>query len=135
MHRFFNLILVLSSLSLSQFTFANNPQIQVCENKSGSFFVARSQNDEIGFCRFGQAFIGALDILHLTQQHQITQAVQDYKSGKTSCQGDEATLTTPEGDEIQVCQFTDYSFISLDTLKAGLDNSINKKLNKALRLN
>ena len=126
------LYLLLLSLSIPLTSHALNPQIQICNQLNGQYFVANSENDQLGFCRFGQAFIGTLDLLDLHK----SKAFENYINETTSCStnGTEETLTTPEGDSIEVCHFKSNSFIGLKTLENGKSNESNQQLNTALRI-
>lgn len=126
------LYLFLLGLSTPLVSQAQNPQIQICNQLNGQYFVANSENDQLGFCRFGQAFIGTLDLL---DTHK-SKALENYINSSTSCSenGTEETLTTPEGDSVDVCHFKGNSFIGLQTLENGKSDESNQQLNSALKI-
>lgn len=126
------LYLLLLGLSTPLTSHALNPQIQICNQLNGQYFVANSESDQLGFCRFGQAFIGTLDLLDLHN----SKALENYVNETTNCSanGTEETLATPEGDSIEVCHFKGHSFIGLKTLENGKADEGNQQLNTALRI-
>jgi len=126
------LYLLLLGLATPLTSHALNPQIQVCNQLNGQYFVANSENDQLGFCRFGQAFIGTLDLLNSNK----SKALQNYVNGTMSCSenGTAETLMTPEGDSVEVCHFQGNSFIGLKTLENGKSDETNQQLNTALKI-
>lgn len=114
-----------------------NPQIRTCHTLGGEFVVASSYNDQIGFCRFGKALVGALDLTLFNNKETVPQSLSSYIKNQTSCEpmGRIETLTVLGGSEsIPFCAYNDGSFIELGTLIKGSGSLDNNKLNKALGL-
>lgn len=130
------IFLILIHVSFSASAVQKNPQIRICNQLNGQFFVAESSVDQFGFCQFGSAAIGTLDLLQLKNEHQLSQAVQSYKSGQTQCQsnGQLSRFQIVGGEEMLVCVFSDGSLILNSTLEAGKNSDANHELNSALDL-
>ena len=134
------LLMILSLLGLSLSTnFAlaaqKNPQMRTCRILKGQFFVAESATDQFGFCKFGSAIIGTIDLVRHQQLRETVLSIQTYENNINSCApfGLTKKLITPDGDEVSVCAFGDGSLIESETLRLGIHAVENAFLNKALQ--
>lgn len=114
-----------------------NPQIRVCNYTEGQFLVANSEQDQFGFCKYGESIIGTIDLLNYQEKRFPIQALQTYFDGIRSCEpyGQTVLLDIPfdrSSAKLSVCAFADGSKIGSETLKAGHNAPENKKLNDAL---
>lgn len=112
-----------------------NPQIRICRQAGGYFNAHYIANDNVGFCSFGSALIGANDLV-LVQQGLRTAAVSTFLNnlGESIASCTEVGASdnvSPTISEI-VCRFSDDSWISLETLSAGLHSPSNSQLVHAL---
>lgn len=112
----------------------NNPQIRICRQLGGTFFVARSADDEIGFCQFDASVIGALDLMDFKNQNQKLHSIENYENFVPRCSpwGQPETLTVTDNEILHVCHYADDSRIGVATLEAGRLSEENKKFNRAL---
>lgn len=130
---------ILASIFVSSMAFAvqKNPLIRTCHILGGEFLIAKSQSDEFGFCTFGKAIVGALDLMLFNSKESISQSINSYIKNHNSCEptGQVETLTViGNGPRIQFCTYPDGSFIELGTLNKGQNSSDNLKFNEALGL-
>lgn len=139
--------LLFSIHSASSYANTRNPQIRTCRQLGGTFFVARSSEDEIGFCQFDASVIGALDLMLLNNREQKVESIENYQNLVSTCapSGTVENLQLiglspgprteqPSNQSLQVCRYPDNSRIGLATLEAGKLAEENKKLNSALNL-
>lgn len=120
--------------SNSSFATLNNPQIRICHQLGGTFFVAESADDEIGFCQFDASVIGTLDLLQLKNESQKVHSIENYENQVPRCSpwGQVENLKIDGQSNLQICRYSDNSRIGVATLEAGRLSEDNKKLNKAL---
>jgi len=119
------------------FAIQKNPLIRTCNLLEGEFVVATSHNDQIGFCRFGKALVGALDLMLFNNKETITQSINSYMKNQNSCEGSgtiETLIVVGGGASYQFCTYPDGSMIELGTLIKGSDSADNSKFNTALGL-
>lgn len=136
MKKYFFLSLIAFSCSIA-FSAQKNPQIRTCNILGGEFVVAASHNDQIGFCQFGNALVGALDLTLFNNNEAISQSISSYIKSQTSCEptGRIETLILVGGSKsLQTCVYSDGSRIELGTLIKGSSSADNDKLNEALGL-
>jgi len=133
--------LVISILFISQLSFAQNPQITRCHQSGGQFVVAdmywHGQNDQVGFCKFGLATAGALDVMSFidSQKNLLPQAFADYSNGITTCSGEVVTARLVNSStQMNVCIYSDNSMIDVATLISGKEASQNQLFNLFLGL-
>lgn len=137
---FFSLIFIgLTPLHAQQ-----NPQIRHCHALNGEFFVADSDADQFGFCKFGQAIIGTVDLLRYlddgsedgTDNRADVLSIQAFTNNVQACEpyGQLLQIKKPQGASLSVCQFTDGSLIEINTLLLGRHSEKNCKLSEALGL-
>ncbi len=114
-----------------------NPQIRQCHLLNGEFFVANTESDQFGFCQFGEAIIGTIDLLRYADNDNDVFSIQAYKNNTKDCEpfGQLVDVKKPNGPVITMCSFTDGSLIENQTLSLGKDSEKNKKLSDALGLN
>ena len=127
-------VLLVTLFSASSFATLNNPQIRICHQLGGTFFVAESADDEIGFCQFDASVIGTLDLMHLKNESTKVHSIENYENWVLQCSpmGQVEDLKMDGQQNLQVCHYADGSRIGLATLEAGRLADGNKKLNKAL---
>lgn len=127
-------LILLPFFSLTAFATTNNPQIRICRQLGGTFFVAQTADDEIGFCQFDASVVGALDLMDLKNQNHKVHSIENYENYVPRCApwGQVETLTVAGQDELQVCHYADNSRIGVATLEAGRLSEENKKFNQAL---
>jgi putative hemolysin len=127
----FLVISILSSISTAQ----NNPQIRICRQLGGEFVAANTDTDQIGLCRFGQAYIGSIDLVRFVDKSS-PDSIETYTNNIQSCEPYAQTKQVQilQGPCLNVCVFSDGSIIESQTLSNGRQNFNNAKLNKALNL-
>jgi hypothetical protein len=119
------------------FAIQKNPLIRTCNTLGGEFVVANAPQDQIAFCRFGKALVGALDLMLFNNKETITQSINSYMKSQTSCDPlgrIETMIILGGGASYQVCTYPDGSLIELGTLIKGSTSTDNSKLNTALGL-
>lgn len=123
---------ILSTLSVYAY---KNPQIRACHSVGGQFFVANSQFDQFGLCKIGLSIVGAVDILNRNAQIEYPASLYNYTRGIQVCtQFNRNTLTTLEGETLEVCLYSDSTIIDIETLASGKNSGRNPELNKVLGL-
>ena len=139
-------ILISFLVLLSTSAFANNPQIRVCNITTGYFWsldISAPIDNNIGFCKYGEALIGSITQMKFFFDHEETEAMNAFQSTKiqdlVSCEMAGAVEMTSDRDdngvEYRLCFFkSDFSFISKKTLIEGWDSPFNSKLVKALSI-
>ena len=126
-----NAVVLFSSIS----AIAANPQIRACNVTGGQFMVVNSEFDQFGLCKYGLTTVGSIDILNRDAQIEIPLSLYNYRKGVKACPTQNlTTLTTPEGDSLYVCQYSDSSIIDVETLTSGKDSGRNRQLNMVLGL-
>ena len=113
-----------------------NPQIRVCNQNGGEFVVVETADDQIGLCRVGSSYIGALDLVKYLTEDTLSFSVEVYIQGVTSCDplGTSRSFKSLEGQIIRICLYQDGSTIELLTLQSGKHSVENTKLNQILGL-
>ena len=135
-----NILFVLTMVCLlSASAFAANPQIRVCNLYNADFLtleIEKPKKDQIGFCSYGDSFVGSLTFMTYYFEEKNTKAMDAfYKTQNTQF----ATCELAGADEIIgydlsedksdiICVFDDYSFISLKTLTEGWNSEFNQEL-------
>ena len=114
-----------------------NPQILRCHALNGEFFVANTESDQFGFCSFGEAIIGTIDLLRYADNVNDVLSIEAYINNVKDCEpfGQLIDVKKPNGPTLVMCSFTDGSLIENQTLSLGQTSEKNKKLNQALGLN
>ena len=130
------LMLIISLLFTSLSSYGiRNPQIRACAVAQGVFLAVYAPEDQIGLCRLGLSLVGSIDLLNKDAQIEIPLSLHNYKKGVQVCTNRNlATLITFEGEQINVCYYSDGSVIDIETLSSGKSNERNNKLNRALKL-
>lgn len=121
-------------MTTSVFAIQKNPQIRICHRLGGEFIVAASHNDQIGFCQFDKAIVGAIDLFLFDSKERINQSINSYMKGQTECSGEIETLIVLDRESLRFCTYPDGSHIELGTLIKGSHSNDNVKLNQALGL-
>lgn len=132
-----SILFVIVFASSMAFAIQKNPLIRTCNILEGEFVVANSHDDQVAFCRFGKALVGALDLMLFNNKESITQSINSYMKIQTSCepQGQiETMILVGGGSSYQICTYPDGSMIELGTLIKGANSADNSKLNTALGL-
>ena len=114
-----------------------NPQIRRCHILKGEFFVANTESDQFGFCQFGEAIIGTIDLLRFSDNGNDVLSIQAYINNVQDCEpyGQLIDVKKPNGPTLVMCSFTDGSLIENQTLSLGQSSEKNRHLNEALGLN
>lgn len=121
-------------VSLSSFAY-KNPQMRACYAVGGEFIVVNAPEDQIGLCKLGLSLVGAIDILNKDAQIEVPFSLSSYKRGFQACASRNLRIfKTFEGEEIQVCHYSDGSVIDIETLASGKDSERNIELNRVLGL-
>ncbi len=116
----------------------NNPQIRICHQKNGEFLSVDLGNDQVGLCKIGNSYVGALDLVYLAQ-NQTSESLISYAQREKNCQGNEVQVVISDDANLKtnfktLCQLSDGSLIDIDTLNSGRDSVENSALNMALGL-
>ena len=137
---FFGLIVFGISNAYAQ----RNPQIRHCQTLNGEFFVADAESDQFGFCQFGEAVIGTIDLLRYlddgsedgTDNRFDVLSIQAFAKNVHDCEpyGQLISVKKPQGATLIMCQFSDGSLIENKTLMNGRYSNKNWKLSEALGL-
>jgi hypothetical protein len=92
-------------------------------------------NDQIGLCKIGNSFVGALDLVNFAQ-NQTSDSLVNYAQREKNCKGNEVKVLISAEDVSfkTLCQLSDGSLIDLETLNSGRDSVRNSALNMALGL-
>lgn len=120
--------------STSAFAF-RNPQMRACLLAQGSFMIINTPNDQIGLCKIGLSYVGAIDLLNKDAQIEVPFSLYNYKRGLQVCADRNLlTLTMFDGQKLDVCYYSDGSLIDLETLNSGKNDPRNQLLNTAVGL-
>ena len=113
-------VIVLCLLSTTSWSMTN-PQINSCQHAGGEFVAVElaDGSDQVGLCKFGNAYVGALDVLYYKNKESNPTSFQEYKNGNTSCSGDVIDAQILQGDSLQLCRYGDSSVIEMNTLQSG----------------
>ncbi len=112
----------------------SNPQIRICHQKNGEFLSVDLATDQVGLCKIGNSYVGALDLVYLAQ-NQTSESLISYAQREKKCKGNEVQVVISEDVNFKtLCQHSDGSLIDLDTLNSGRDSVQNSALNMALGL-
>jgi hypothetical protein len=133
-HIFFAL-LAFSPAILASLSSAKNAQIRACLSVGGEFSTIETQLDNVGLCKVGLSYVGALDILHRNSVIEAPLSLHYYKKGVRTCPIQNLiTSRNSQGHNIKLCFYSDESLIDLDTLSAGHISERNVKLDVLLKL-
>ena len=134
---------------------AGNPQHRVCRNTDGLFWSfrvladdqdrsinTRDFQDDIGFCKYNNAYLDAVSLIKLIHEDSKTDAVFAFKKTRRSvvnnCQ-EAGALAIDAVDSnklvVEICQFSDHSYIEEQTLVNGWNSIENKGLVETLLQN
>lgn len=126
--------------------FAVNMQIKACQQTSSQFYVVGFQNtqdyadDQVGFCKYGNAIIGSEAMMNIVYGHTTSMAIDAFNQTKHIPATDCGTATELSGYDLDdqhsvtVCKFSDYSYIEKTTLVKGYFAFENTKLVEALKI-
>lgn len=107
--------------------------VRACRFSGGQFFIAETDLGSVGVCKFSNTFVGSLDILNKNARIEIPLSLHNYRKGVRRCiEQNLANLYLNETDTVEICHYSDGSFIDLDTLTTGKEHMRNTKLNRAL---
>jgi hypothetical protein len=127
----FLVVTVLSTLSFA----SNNPLMRVCRVSGGEFIGISIEQDEIPFCRYGQAMMGSEALLR-AQDAELSLAYQSYALqaavGAPTCEL--AGAIGHEANGQTLCEFRDGTWIELKTLSRGRRAPENESLENALNV-
>lgn len=122
-------VLFVSIQSMAQST----APVRACRFSGGQFFIGETDLGPVGICKFANSFVGSLDILNKNARIEVPLSLHNYRKGVRRCVDQNlADLYLNETDSIEICQYSDGSFIDLDTLSTGKEHMRNTKLNRAL---
>ncbi len=130
------LISVFIVVFTASFSFAQkNPQIRVCHQYGAEFAVADIPADQIGLCKAGFSFVGAIDMMNYFWEQKTPQSIQNYIAGNTTCPTfEEPSLPIVDGGVQTFCFFQDGSVMDSITLQLGRNHPDNQPLNQFLGL-
>lgn len=137
------LLLALSMMfASSAFAANNNPWMRACRIEAGQFWVLKTEsNSELVMCFFNNAAIGAEALFLFKSNQGVSKSIQAYKNRKSSgarggvCGSFGATLvqgSDAEGQEFNICRFSDGSVIEETTLWLGPGAGGHGALDRAL---
>lgn len=120
---------------LSSTSWSKNPMIRNCNIAGGEFTVVQTANDQLGLCKFDQAYVGSLDVMFLNDQTSFSLSFMEYTQQQSDCSGSVVKATILATTiQVELCQYSDNSLIDTSTLKKGVSHSDNAALNKYLGL-
>lgn len=142
--RLLKLSVFIIMILISAASFSGNPQIRTCRLNNSQFWtlnITEPKTDRIGFCRNGDSLLGSISIMQYLGNEVATDAVVAFKSTRlsdlTSCENAGAeqivAIENQTGKAWDLCVFSDYSFISLNTLSTGWHAGQNSNLREILR--
>jgi hypothetical protein len=142
--RLLKLTIFIVMILISAASFAGNPQIRTCRLNNSQFWtlnITEPKSDRIGFCRNGDSLLGSISVMQFVHYEIETDAVVAFKStrsGETSTCEDVGAehivaIENQTGKAWDLCAFSDYSFISLNTLITGWNAVQNSNLREILR--
>lgn len=107
--------------------------MRACRAAGGEFIIANTSDDQIGLCKLGLNYVGAIDVLNRDAQIEVPLSLHYYKKGVQACSTQNLTIVnTLEGEEISVCLYSDDSVIDIETLASGYLSQRNAALNAFL---
>lgn len=110
-------------------------QQRACRIAGGQFSIAETDLGSIGACKLGNSYVGSLDVLNKNARIEIPLSLHNYRKGVRRCvEQNLADLYLTETEAIAICHYSDGSFIDIDTLTFGKENSRNHKLSRVLGL-
>lgn len=110
-----------------------NPQYRVCTEHGGEFVVAHIPFDQVGLCKVGSSYVGAIDSMNYFYENKMDLSVALYSSGDSSCPN-YYRATSLEGDMIELCLYEDGSIMDYLTVILSKYNPANSALNQFLGL-
>lgn len=127
-------VIVLCLLASTSWS-ASNPLIRNCNISGGEFTVVELQDDQWALCKFGNTYVGALDVMYFNTVTTDPVAFFEYAEEHTECHGTLSTATVLNTTtKIELCRYNDDSFIDTATLTKGAHHSDNAVFNKYLGL-
>lgn len=112
-----------------------NPQYRVCNDYGADFVVADIPFDQIGLCKTGFSFVGAIDLMNFYWENKVPQSIQNYIDGRTDCPSKTEFLSFPlEGGVQTLCVFDDGSVMDSVSIQTGRYDFSNSALNQLLNL-
>lgn len=123
------IVIVISLLTSTSWSFTTNPQIRSCRLAGGEFVEVKTAQDQIGLCKFGSAYIGALDILQYTDTKEYSLAALYFGIDLRLCDG--AVIDAENLEKTQsfkLCTYNGESYIEMNTLNKGVHHPDNKQL-------
>lgn len=128
--------------STSVFAANNNPLMRTCRVEGGQFWILKTEaKSELVMCFFNNAAVGAEALFQFKSNQGVAKSIQAYKTRKGSavrggvCGSFAATLVQgqdSEGQEFNVCRFSDNSLIEETTLWLGPGAGGHGALDRAL---
>ena len=114
---------------------ASNPLIRNCNIAGGEFTVVELADDQWALCKFGNSYVGAIDVMNFNTLTADPVAFFEYAEEHTECHGTLTTATVLQSTtKIELCRYADNSFIDTATLSKGVQSSDNAALNNYLGL-
>ena len=131
------ILVILGLVSVQAFSQAN-PQIRVCQTNSGSFWALFVEDDNIGFCRYGNSLMDSMSFINYFYNETQTMAMKAFlaSNGATrECSevgAESVSGLDSNGRFWSLCRFQDQSTISELTLFMGYHSTFNQELREAL---
>jgi hypothetical protein len=113
-----------------------NPTMRVCRLVGGSSWVVTLNNEESLSCRFGEAVVSGYDLFIYKSTGKVSSNIGALLSRSTNTGVCSAIKLAEDldGTSVELCEFSDGSYLSTITLVKGLDHADNEKLNEALSI-
>lgn len=111
-----------------------NPQYRVCWENGAEFVIAQVGFDQIGLCKAGESYIGAIDAMNYLWEGVKPTSIDLYTSTTSHDCFYPQSVQTLEGANIDLCLFNDGSVMDYKTLNSGHLSLENSALNQFLGL-
>jgi putative hemolysin len=115
----------------------SNPLIRTCVITGGVFYVTTVEEDQVGFCKYGNSMIDALAVMDsATARYESAAKVAALGAGTdcSSVAGELLVAKDVDGVEAILCLFEDGSMIEKSTLARGSSHADNAGLIQALNM-
>ncbi len=110
---------------------ASNPLRRVCIENGGEFETYTLGAGDVALCRWGTAWIDSLSIL-LKHDGTTTKAAMLIETGISESQCTRAGAVDRNANGLWLCEFSDQSYLSLNTLKASMLHTDRKQMQDVL---
>jgi putative hemolysin len=130
------LSLFFSLQSSAQNSFSN-PLIRTCVITGGVFYVTQVEEDQIGFCKYGNSLIDAMSVMDsATARFESAAKLAALGAGTDCASAAGELLVAKDVDNVEatLCLFEDGSMIEKNTLARGSAHAENAGLVQALNV-